>query len=202
MKYWLSGILLLFLGYSAFFRSGILPGDQRELALDFALSTLPSSLENRYYGDHKVKAEKGNLNSMLQMYLYHRSHGESEKAEQFGADLRAASRAGSAVATMYVNVFLDHYRPVRSEAEQMLFELRLIRERDENPDYRDMWSNRRTADGFATYLSFVNRGDSAAVALWNGEPALWDGWDWPSSEWLRGAILAEAYPDLVNHRTL
>ena len=82
----------------------------------------------------------------------------------------------------------------------MLFELRLIRERDENPDYRDMWSNRRTADGFATFLSYVSKGDSAAVGLWTGEPELWMGWDWSSSEWLRGSILADAYPDLAKER--
>ena len=199
MKYWFAGVILTMLGYSALVTAHLYSDDPEDFYSLMDTPFIGNILEDRYYGDHKEKAENGDVQSMLQMYFFYNGVGNARRARAYEVMLRNSAAEGSALAQMNIEIFVDHNRPGRNTREELVFGLRLMKERDQFPEYRDMWSNRRIADAFATFLSFVSDGDEDAVDVWENEEQLWKNWDWPQSEWLRGVHLAKAYPVLAMH---
>ena len=200
MKYWFAGILLTLMGYFVLVTTHLYsdnPDDYYSLADTPFIGEI---LEDRYYGDHKEKAKEGNTQAMLQMYLYYNGAGKTKRALVYENMLRDSAAMGSALAQMNLDIFVDHDRRDRTNREELVFTLSTLKEREQYSDYRDIWSNRRNADAFGTYLSFVSDGDEDAVDVWENETDLWKGWDWPHSEWLRGVNLAKAYPVLAARR--
>lgn len=65
--------------------------------------------------------------------------------------LRRAADGGSVVAKMTVNIFIDHVPQSGTIRDQLIFGLKLMKEKDQQPEYRDMWSNRQSVDAFATF---------------------------------------------------
>ena len=198
MKYWSAGIIISFVGYLALVTTHVYSGDPDNFYSLLDVPFIGGVLEDRYYGDHREKAEQGNEQSMLQMYFFYEGVGNNELSRVYEDMLRNAAARGSALAQMSVDIFIDHNRRARTTRDELVYRLQTMKERDQHPEYRDMWSNRRNADAFATFLAFVAKGDPDAVEVWENEDLLWKNWDWPHSEWLRGINLAKAYPHLAS----
>lgn len=88
---------------------------------------------------------------MLQMYFFYNGVGKTDRVREYELMLRRAADGGSVVAKMTVNIFIDHVPQSGTIRDQLIFGLKLMKEKDQQPEYRDMWSNRQSVDAFATF---------------------------------------------------